>query len=197
MFENHTWSWTNLRVCVGASWSPQIGDPNVTGWLTVLAYALCLVLSIAVVTSSARHGREKTFWILVAALLAFLGVNKQLDLQSALTATGRCLSQLQGWYTERREIQKHFIQVLLAATVLALALGAYLMRRDLRRNALAILGLCVVSSFVAVRAVGFHRFDAFINSRMLDMRVNFLFELSGLVLIALNAIVLLARLRRP
>ena len=28
-------------------WSPQIGDPGVTGWLTVLAYALCAMLALA------------------------------------------------------------------------------------------------------------------------------------------------------
>ena len=73
---------------------------------------------------------------------------------------------------------------------LFLALGLWLMRGCLRRNGLAVLGLAFVTAFVAVRAVGFHHFDVLINSRLLDIRYNVLFELSGLVLIAANAIAL-------
>jgi len=123
-----------------------------------------------------------------------LGVNKQLDLQSMLTAAGRCLSQLQGWYEERRAFQRDFIIGLLMAASVFLGLVLWLMRGCLRRNGLAVLGLAIVTTFVAVRAVGFHHFDLLIDSRMLDVRYNVLFELSGLVLIAANAVALAALL---
>ena len=30
-----------LWTCVSQDWTPQIGDPEATGWLTVLAYLVC------------------------------------------------------------------------------------------------------------------------------------------------------------
>lgn len=193
MLQNLTW--TDLRACVAQRWSPEIGDPNLTGWLTVLAYAVCAILA-AWVVARAHPGRERKFWVVVTLIMAFLAVNKQLDLQSALTATGRCISQFQGWYDERRSFQRHFIQGLLAIAILGLALSLYLMRRNLRRNALALLGLGIVTAFVAVRAVGFHHFDVVLNASVMDLRYNFIFEVSGLVLIAVNALHNLVRPRR-
>jgi hypothetical protein len=179
-----------IAACVGNQWSPQIGDPTVAGWLTVVAYAFCVVLGL-MAGRRARNTRERIFWRVVALAMLFLCVNKQLDLQSVLTATGRCLSQLQGWYDERRAFQLDFIIGLLVAAVLFLAAVLWLMRGSLRRNGVAILGLAFVTSFVAVRAIGFHHVDVLIDSRLLDVRYNVLFELSGLVLIAANVIGLL------
>ena len=188
MFENLNWS--DLQSCVADRWTPQIGDPNLTGWLTVLAYAACMVLA-ALVWRRSPKGAERAFWGVLALLMAALAVNKQLDLQSALTATGRCIAKMQGWYEDRRGVQVLFIEGVLIVAVLALIFGLYRMRKDIRRNGVAIIGLHVVVGFVAVRAVGFHHFDTLINTRVMDVRFNFIFENSGLVLIALNAVTLL------
>ncbi|MGI6854727.1 hypothetical protein [Mesorhizobium sp. 1B3] len=145
----------------------------------------------------AQRGRERVFWGFVMLAMLGLGVNKQLDLQSMLTAGGRCLSQLQGWYEERRAFQRNFIIGLVTVATLFLALVLWLMRGCLRRNGLAILGLAFVAGFVAVRAVGFHHFDVLIDRRFLGHRLNVLFELSGLVFIAVNALALLRPRRSP
>ena len=181
---------STIAACVGDQWSPQIGDPTVAGWGTVVAYAVCAVLSFMVLRRT-QGSREGTVWGLLTLAMLSLGVNKELDLQSMLTAAGRCLSQLQGWYEERRVFQREFIIGLLIVAGLSLALVLWLMRRCLWRNGLALLGVAFVTAFVAVRAVGFHHFDALIDSRLLDIRFNVLFELSGLVLIAANAMALL------
>jgi hypothetical protein len=180
---------STIAACVGDQWSPQIGDPTVAGWGTVVAYAVCAVLGVMALMR-VDDRRERIFWGLVTLAMLALGVNKQLDLQSMFTAAGRCLSQLQGWYEERRVFQRDFIIGLLMVAGLFLALVLWLMRGYLRRNGLALLGLAFVTAFVAVRAVGFHHFDVLINSRLLDIRFNVLFELSGLVLIAANAMTL-------
>ncbi len=184
-----------LQTCVFDRWSPKIGDPSAAGWLTVTAYVTCALLALLVLRRLGG-GRARTFWVLTCIVMAFLAVNKQLDLQSALTATGRCISRLQGWYEDRRIFQRHFIQSLLLVVGMMLAVGLYLMRHALKRHGLALLGLAVVAGFVAVRAVGFHHFDSVINMRVQDVRVNVIFELSGLVLIAVNALALLALNRR-
>ena len=97
---------STIAACVDDRWSPQIGDPTVAGWGTVVAYAVCAVLGFMALTR-AQDKRERIFWGLVTLAMLSLGVNKQLDLQSMLTAAGRCLSQLQGWYEERRVFQRN------------------------------------------------------------------------------------------
>lgn len=155
-----------LTTCVFDRWSPRIGDPTVLGWGTVVAYFLCMALSFLVLLR-VRDPSDRIFWTLVAFAMLFLGVNKQLDLQSMLTAAGRCLSQLQGWYEERRAFQRNFIIGLLIATSLFLCAGLWLMRGRLLRNGIALTGFALVATFVAVRAVGFYHVDVLINARFL------------------------------
>ena len=185
----HEVEFSTIASCVGDQWSPRIGDPTVAGWGTVVAYAVCALLGFMALLR-VQDSRERIFWGLVTLAMLALGVNKQLDLQSMLTAAGRCLSQLQGWYEERRVFQRNFVIGLLMVAGLSLALVLWLMRGCLRRNGLALIGLAFVTAFVAVRAVGFHHFDVPIDSRLLDIRFNVLFELSGLVLLAVNAMAL-------
>ncbi|MDB6178760.1 hypothetical protein PAF17_14780 [Paracoccus sp. Z330] len=183
---------SGLMTCVAAAWQPGIGDPNATGWLTVLAYVLCLVLSVRVwVKLSGQPGRA--FWGLVALLMLFLALNKQLDLQSALTATGRCLAQAQGWYDNRRIVQAAFVLGVLALMVAALLMGLRALRGQLARYGLALAGLTVLCGFVAIRAIGFHHMDALIGHRSFGVSTNYLLENTGLVLIGLNAFRVLRR----
>ena len=179
-----------IGACTLESWTPAIGDPTIWGWATVVVYALCSILAVFVAIRM-RPGRRQLFWILMAFLMAFFAVNKELDLQSALTAAGRCLAKLQGWYDERHIVQRRFIFLLLVTATIGFSIGLYQMRRHFRTHGVAIVGLATVAFFVAVRAVGFHDVDKLINDNVADIRFNFLFEVSGLILIASNAIYLL------
>lgn len=181
-----------LRRCVDAGWSPQIGDPGLGGWLTVLSYLVCCALAIVVLRRRPRDAMP-TLWAIIAGVTGFLAINKQLDLQTALTATGRCLARMQGWYDYRYLVQIIFILTLIAVVFVALIEGFRLLAGYLRSNGLAMLGLACVSGFVLVRAVGFHHVDALINVSFASIRFNFLFENIGLVMIAVNAILLLRR----
>jgi hypothetical protein len=172
--------------CARLEWSPQIGDPTFAGWLTVAAYAVCALLGLRV-AARLGNGREKAFWALTTIAMLFLCINKQLDLQSLLTAVGRCVSQLQGWYEQRRTFQRDFILGLLALAALFLALLAWLVRGHLRRNGLAVLGLAIVTAFVVFRAVGFYHFYAALDGHEADAGYKAIFELSGLILISANA----------
>lgn len=180
-------NWAELSECVSQTWTPQIGDPGMTGWLTVLAYLLCSALAIAVVFRLPRK-QARGFWTAIAAVTLFLAVNKQLDLQTALTAAGRCLSHAQGWYGMRRLVQLAFMALLLAGTVLALRRGKRALKGNLRRNRLALWGVTILAAFVMLRAVGFHFFDVLIGIERAGLSVNFVFENAGLLLIAANAV---------
>ena len=183
-------SW--LAHCVSARWAPEIGDPTATGWLTVGVYCLGTLLAGAV-WRRLPAGQGRGFWAAVTLLLAFLAVNKQLDLQTALTATGRCTARAQGWYDSRQVVQLAFIAGLLAGVALTLAWATKTLRGQMRGNGLALIGLAVLCGFVLVRAVGFGHVDRLISMDFADISYNFWFENSGLLLIAINALILLRR----
>ena len=132
-------------------------------------------------------------WLAIAAITAFLAVNKQLDLQTALTATGRCMAHAQGWYDNRWLVQIAFIAGLVLGVVGALLWTAKILRGRMRGNGLALLGLAVLCGFVLVRAVGFHHVDKLISMDFANLKFNFWFENAGLLLIAINALMLLRR----
>jgi hypothetical protein len=60
-------------------------------------------------------GTARGLWLTLVPLLGFLAINKQLDLQTALTATGRCMAQAEGWYDNRALVQIGFIAGLMLA----------------------------------------------------------------------------------
>src|SRR5437868_6520558 len=98
----------------GDEWHPGIGDPPVVGWVTVAVYAAAAVMcGVAAVRAGAERTRKRFFAVL-AGVMAALGVNKQLDLQTWLTLTGKKLAVSEGWYGQRRSVQFAFIILLLA-----------------------------------------------------------------------------------
>ena len=120
--------------------------------------------------------------------MAFLGVNKELDLQTLMTVIGRCHAQLNGWYDERQAVQRGFIRTM-AVSAFLLALGIiWFLRASLRRNILAVVGLAFGLGFVVIRAAGVRDVDKLISTEVMSIRVNWILELSGLVLILLNAL---------
>lgn len=190
-----------LELLSKIDWSPTIGDPTWVGWLTVFAYFLCGYKSYNVLRSSERIfktpiQRQKLLWLSITLIMIFLGINKQLDLQSFFTASARVLAKEYGWYAERRLYQTSFI---IALTILGLAaitamLGLYY--KVLRMHALAITGLFALIIFILIRASSFHNVDSFLSSRLLGLKMNGLLELSGIALVMINARKLL-RKRRP
>lgn len=163
------------------------------GWVTVVCYALTAALCFRVQAKvTVGISAMRLFWIALTVLMVFLAINKQLDLQSFATAVARCTAKLQGWYQERRLFQYRVILGLAAGAVFIGLFFLWFVRKDLKRNMLALLGLTIVLAFVLIRAVSIHHFDAILNIRFISIRMNWILELSGLVLISLNAIILLS-----
>lgn len=152
-----------------------------------MACYVAVALTGLQVAKSQTVATRRMFWLCLSCGLAFLALNKQLDLQSALTAFGRCHAQATGWYDARRTVQLVFIAVLLAgASLFGVMLWTRLQTR-IRVLWPAILGISFLLAFIAIRAVGFHHFDQFIGVSVANMRMNWLLELSGLACIALGA----------
>ncbi len=161
------------------------------GWLTVAFYFIVSVLSVFVFYR--QSGRHRIFWLLLSVLLFALAINKQLDLQSGLTAVGRCVAQAQGWYAERRSFQLRFVISIIATSWFVALLLFWAMRRELRHIWVALAGIVLLLVFIAIRAVGFHHFDQFIGYEIGSIRINWAFEIGGTAMIGLNALYLLLR----
>lgn len=170
-------------------WSPGIGDPTPVGWLTVVAYALAAwqCLRLARSTAVPMPGREAALWWMLGIGLCALCVNKQLDLQSALTEIGRVIARYQGWYAERREVQREFMIGIAGVATLAMVALGLLARRAPRPTLLALSGSVCLLAFIVIRAASFHHFDRFIGSAYLGLRANWILELGGIGIILAGA----------
>ena len=175
-------------------WQPQIGDPTVMGWLTVIMYFVAAVLALKTSYSSTylfayeTVQQQKVFWLIVALTLLFLGINKQLDLQSFFTAIGKYYAHRDGWYENRRIIQISFITAILGLGSIALFVFVYKMKSIIKTNRLAIVGLIFLLLFVIIRAASFHHMDILINTKIWGFRMNWVLELSGIVAITIAAL---------
>lgn len=177
--------------CILGRWQPAIGDHSWQGWATVLVYLATAVLAFLASRAAfpqATARQERAFWVLVLVLLTGLAINKQLDLQSALTAAGRCLAHAQGWYGQRRPVQMAFLAGLAVMAVIFLVMLLSLLRGSWMRNALPVLGLVFVCTFVLMRAVGFHHADRLLGLPVLGLRANTALEWAGPALISLGAL---------
>ncbi len=172
------------------SWSPGIGDPTWVGWATVVLYFFVAYLGFRVQRDSLRppRGRERRFWQLFVIGALALGINKQLDLQTALAELGRLLAHRQGWYESRRQVQYAFL-LLLAALGLVAAVGVGLvLKKSPRPTALTALGCVGLILFVLVRATSFHAVDAFLGRRLAGLRWNWILEVGSLLVMAVGSV---------
>jgi hypothetical protein len=168
------------------NWSPRIGDPTIGGWVTVALYLLaavsCWISARELVLEDIASNERRAWWAISALFLA-LGINKQLDLQSALTETGRVLAHYQGWFEQRQLVQLAFI-ALVAIICLIAAIALLLWTRSAPTPArLALIGTSMVLGFVLIRAASFHHVDQFIGQRILGLRWNWILEMSGISLV--------------
>lgn len=180
-------------------WSPTIGDPTAYGWLTVAAYFYASWLCWRDWRASEappgaggvtilRSRAQRRFWLTLALILLALGINKQLDLQSLFTAVGREVAIRQGWYGERRGVQREFIA---GVALLGLAGGIALPLMARRAGGWAMMaaaGLVALIAFVVIRAASFHEIDAIIHSGWAGVKVNHVMELGGIAIIAAAAL---------
>jgi hypothetical protein len=197
-------------------WSPGIGDPTPAGWITAFAYLgtayLCFRVqrraraaagpsSVGVATpfGYALTGRLWRLWALplttrlgalwtgMALVMLFLGINKQLDLQTAFTEAGRILARSEGWYEQRRKVQLEFILGVMAFGVYLFAAVVALARGALGRVWPMLLGTVFLICFVAIRAASFHHIDRLIHRDLKGLKLNWVLELGGIALVAYGA----------
>ena len=181
-------------------WRPGIGDPTFGGWFTVFLYVLavltCLRTTVAIRDARPAEPDSVAFWRNVTVLMAALGVNKQLDLQTAFTEVGRAIARAYGWYEQRVDVQIAFILLVGFCALATVVLMTARLRRAPASTAVASFGVTFVLAFVFIRAASFHHFDRFIGSTILGFRWNWVLEMGGICLVIAGGWSRYARLRR-
>jgi hypothetical protein len=172
-----------------------MGDPTPLGWMITIAYgatAICCWRAARLTPNTPRRGSHASgratqpaiarLWTALAAVLVLLGLNKQLDLQTILTAVVRDAAKQQGWYADRRPVQIAAVVGSLVLVVVVGALVARALRGELRRLWPAVAGVAVLGAYAAMRTTSLHELDVFMVGGPLPMK--WWGELLGLALIA-------------
>jgi hypothetical protein len=170
------------------NWRPGIGDPTFAGWFTVALYLIASLSCWVTARKLTLASQERRTWSLISFLFLLLGINKQLDLQSALTDAGRVLAYMQGWYGQRQLVQLLFIAlvaIVCVAVIIILLIWAY---RAPAPTRLALLGTAFVIGFVLIRAASFHHIDRFLGHSVLALHWNWVLECGGISLALLGSL---------
>lgn len=172
-----------LHDCLMQSTLLHWGDDDGLGLALTLLYALATLALAYVAALLWRYDagpRTRWLWTGAAAYLAFLTLNKQLDLQSLLTQTGRCLARAEGWYKDRGEAQLLALWVVLYGLGLGLWLG---LRLAARGDARLMLGLALITGFVASRALSLHDLDRIFAQPLFGLALHRYIEAAALFLL--------------
>ena len=78
-----------------------------------MGYVILYFLAVISCWITARNSSlaDRKIWYAITVLFLGLGINKQLDLQSALTEMGRIVAIEEVWYARRETVQFYFIIV--------------------------------------------------------------------------------------
>jgi len=164
------------------NWTPGIGDPTIGGWITVVLYFLAMISCWV----TARSGiKEHRTWKAISILFLGLGINKQLDLQSALTEAGRVIAFEQGWYDQRQFVQLAFIIFVAIVCVGAVVTLLIWTRHAPLSTWFSLLGTILVIGYVLIRAASFHHIDRFIGTTILGFHWNWILEMGGITIVLL------------
>ena len=169
------------------NWTPGIGDPTWSGWLTAVAY---LVAAVLCGRTSRRH-KPREAWLALAAIYAGLAINKQLDLQTLLTAFGRQLFREWGLYDERRSYQLGFMVIVAVLGMLATGWLWWRLSSMGLGPRLAALGAALTVVYVLFRAASLHHVDALVRIPLGSIPLRSVFENAGTLLTVLGATIAL------
>lgn len=161
-------------------------DAGLAPWLAVIGYGVAALLAWRV--GSRCDGRERNFWWIAAGVLLALGINKQLDLQTELTATLRHIARSAGWYASRRQFQLLFLIGLAIGTVIGSSWLARLVQGLRTPVLITLTGLLALGGFVLMRAASFHHLDVLLGTRLPLGKAHLLIELAALAIVLTGAV---------
>lgn len=158
----------------------------------LVASGACFAASLAEARRGGR-GRWPWVWALVALVVLVFGFGRELQIGDWVTQHGRDLAHSQGWYNERRPLQRLAdVAVALAGLAAAAVLVAFSWR-NWRSHTSAVFVLVLMAVFVAVRAISYHYTDRVLyGERWHGAEVNSAIEVGLTLLLTATALVTLA-----
>ena len=160
-------------------------DRTTFAWVVVVFYLIAAAASFW--AGSGAESRERYFWVATGILLVLLGLNKELDLQAALTQDARALVRHLGLYEKRRLMQGVFlVSLAVGGLIAAFILGAWLRRSSKPAKAAAV-GIVLLFAFVLMRAASFHHIDHWVTMDVAGLRSGWWLELAGIAVIGISA----------
>ncbi len=152
------------------TWAPHLDNPTFIGWSVVAGYfgaaACCCRAALR-----SRSGSTRCFapiWRLLVAGLVFLGINKQLNVQTLMIVVGRNLASAGHWYGARRRVQLIFSAVFAAASLGALAWFWWRCQQFFSENRFALAGVIVLALFVILRAATISHANELLGTNLKD-----------------------------
>jgi len=171
------------------NWAPGIGDPTIGGWITVILYLLAFVScwkTAGVILRRDWNAKSDSYvWRAISIAFFFLSINKQLDLQSAMSELGRVVAFAGGWYEQRQTVQVYFIIGVAAVCVAGTLILLFWTRKSPIQTWVALVGSTFVLGYVLIRAASFHHIDRFIGGRVLGFKWNWILEMTGIAIVLL------------
>jgi hypothetical protein len=137
-----------------SEWLSRSGDTTFWSWVITFLYAITMGFAVYyVVKIKGKESGDKRFlWICISLFLIGMGINKQLDLQIVLTMAGSFIAEHQGWYEQRRLIQKIFTIGFLIGISAAGGVILFRIRRIIRQSIVELAGVAILVFFAVIRA---------------------------------------------
>ena len=175
-------------------WLGEIGDAYISSWINTVLYGCSFVAAIFKWNNLRKtqvSSGEQYLWLFFIIVLFALGINKQLDLQTLLIATGRELARSEGWFDMRRQVQALFAYSLAGIIGCGILYLVYATRNLWRRNGLAFVGLGILGIYVVVRATSMSHVELIADSAGKHeggiYRLTDIIEFFGILPIFINA----------
>lgn len=171
------------------TWHPQLDNPNFLGWTVVAAYGLAGIACAWVALRAGRIDPEGSrIWWFMSAVLLFLGINKQLNLQTLMIIMGRRAAYAGGWYQRRRLVQAIFSVIFALLGISFLAYFSARGKRFIEKHRPAFAGVIVLLFFVVLRASTINHAHKLIGVELRDEQWGWMLEICGSFLILCSAI---------
>jgi len=183
-----------LSVIVNGNWRPGIGDPTFIGWLITAAYLItsvfCGICALCTdrISPIKRSRHHRLFWWGLAVIMLIMGMNKQLDLQCLFIAVIKKMALAQGWYSQRRIFQICFVAFFAIFGLIVLIWLGWKLKRLWRQYGLALLGILLLITFVAIRAAPLDHLARSPGWRSVMGLINSVLELTGIGLVGVSAL---------
>ena len=178
------------------NWYSRMGDPTAVGWAITIAYFIVTVLcwqaglKEKTINVNIQKPERHVLWFGLSIFLLVLGINKQLDLQTLLTALGREIAQADGLYESRREIQLIFVILFALFCFSSFVVLSWWLRGCWRRYWIPLLGVALLVSFVVIRAASFHHVDYLVRKSSIigPFSMKYIVELGGILVVGFGAV---------